>query len=102
MVGDVLRAAVLERDVVEPFSACDLYGVTTASYLVEITVYDGGGGASSPALSFFMNAEPAACSAHAGQMTPSGGASGFFVPWLDGASPTMSSITSSLPRNFAT
>ena len=87
---------------VAPSSACDRYGVTTWSYLVDTTVYDGGGGASGAALSLRMKAEPAACSAHAGQNRPAPGASGFVVPWLDGARPTMSSITASLSRNLAT
>src|ERR671923_123437 len=79
---------------VEPVSACDVYGVTTSSLRVAITVYEGGGGASSPALSFCMKVDPACCSAHAGQLSPATiGASGVVVPWLDGANPTMSSIT---------
>src|ERR1044072_8217461 len=73
---------------VEPLSACDLYGVTTSSYFVETTVYEGGGGASWPALSFFMKSEPAACSAHAGQPSPpSGGARARLGAWPAGAPP---------------
>ena len=65
-----------------------------------VTRFDySGHGASGGALRCSISGEPAIWSKQAGQnSTPAGSANGFVVPWLEGASPTTSSVRVSSPR----